>query len=115
MKQIKLKKNNTIFEAGHKADAVYLILNGEIGIFLPTNNSMKPDFLLSSNEIFGEMGIISNTLRTAKAITMTDASLVRISKNTFNTKLSTCDPFIMGLIRVLVGRLSDMLKKTQKS
>ena len=86
MKKVVGKKNETIFDAGDKADSVYLIVSGEIGIFLPTNNSMKPDFLLSSNEIFGEMGIISNTLRTAKAITMTDASLVRISKNTFNTK-----------------------------
>tara|TARA_B100000963_G_scaffold145208_1_gene126481 strand:+ start:1298 stop:1645 length:348 start_codon:yes stop_codon:yes gene_type:complete len=113
MEKIKLEKNNTIFEAGQKADAVYLILEGKIGIFLPTNNSENPDFLLGSNEIFGEMGIISNTLRTAKAITMTNADLVRISKNTFNNKLSTCDPFIMGLIRVLVGRLAEMLKKTQ--
>ena len=113
MEKIKLKTNNTIFEAGQKADAVYLILEGEIGIFLPTNNSEKPDFLLGSNEIFGEMGIIGNTLRTAKATTMTDVNLVRISKNTFNNKLSSCDPFIMGLIRVLVGRLSDLLKKNQ--
>ena len=32
-------------------------------------------------------------------------------KKEFDKKLSTCDPFIMGLIRVLVGRLSDLLKK----
>ena len=113
MEKIKLKKNNTIFEAGQKADAVYLILEGEIGIFLPTNNSIEPDFLLGANEIFGEMGIIANTLRTAKATTMTDAHLLRISKNLFNKKLSTCDPFVMGLIRVLVGRLTDLLKKKQ--
>lgn len=113
MEKIKLKKNNTIFEAGQKADAVYLILEGEIGIFLPTNNSIKPDFLLGANEIFGEMGIIANTLRTAKATTMTDTHLLRISKNLFNKKLSTCDPFVMGLIRVLVGRLTDLLKKKQ--
>ena len=113
MEKIKLKKNNTIFEAGQKADAVYLILEGEIGIFLPTNNSIEPDFLLGANEIFGEMGIIANTLRTAKATTMTDTHLLRISKNLFNKKLSTCDPFVMGLIRVLVGRLTDLLKQKQ--
>ena len=112
MQKISIKKNVTIFEAGQKADAVYLILDGEIGIFIPTNNSLKPDFLLGDNEIFGEMGIINNTLRTAKATTMTDANLVRIKKKDFDKKLSNCDPFIMGLIRVLVGRLSDMLKKS---
>ena len=38
MEKIEIKKNTIIFEAGHKADAVYLILKGEIGIFLPQNN-----------------------------------------------------------------------------
>ena len=111
MEKINIKKDITIFEAGQKADAVYLIIDGEIGIFLPTNNSLKPDFLLGDSEIFGEMGIINNALRTAKATTMTDTNLIRINKKEFDKKLSTCDPFIMGLIRVLVGRLSDLLKK----
>ena len=113
MEKINIKKNNIIFEAGQKADAVYLIVDGEIGIFLPTNKSLKPDFLLGDNEIFGEMGIINNTLRTAKATTITDTNLVRISKIEFDKKLSSSDPFIMGLIRVLVARISDLLKKKQ--
>jgi len=111
VEKIEIKKNTIIFEAGHKADAVYLILKGEIGIFLPQNDSLTPNFLLGENEIFGEMGIINNSLRTAKAYTMTDSNLIKISKSEFDKKLSTCDPFIMGLIRVLVGRISDMLKK----
>jgi len=111
VEKIIIKKNTIIFESGHKADAVYLILDGEIGIFLPQNKSLIPNFILGDNEIFGEMGIINNSLRTAKASTMTDANLIRISKSEFDKKLSTCDPFIMGLIRVLVGRISNMLKK----
>ena len=45
MEKIEIKKNTIIFEAGHKADAVYLISKGEIGIFLPQNESLKPNFL----------------------------------------------------------------------
>ena len=111
MEKINIKKNCTIFEAGQKSDAVYLILDGEVGIFLPTNNSIKPDFLLGENEIFGEMGLINKTLRSAKATTMSDTNLIKISKNDFDKKLSSCDPFILGLIRVLVTRLADLLKK----
>ena len=57
-----------------------MILKGEIGSFLPQNDSLKPNFLLGENEIFGEMGIINNSLRTAKAFTMTDSNLIKISK-----------------------------------
>ena len=67
MKKIVVKRNETIFESGAKADSVYLIVSGEIGIFLPTNNSDKPDFILGENEIFGEMGVIDKSLRAGRA------------------------------------------------
>ena len=112
MKRIAIKKNKTIFSAGDVADSVYLIISGEIGIFLPTNTSEKPDFILGENEIFGEMGVIDKSLRAGRADAITDANLIRISQNDFNDKLAKSDPFILGLIRVLVTRLRDLLKRT---
>ena len=112
MKRIAIKKNKTIFSAGDVADSVYLIISGEIGIFFPTNTSEKPDFTLGENEIFGEMGVIDKSLRAGRADAITDANLIRISQNDFNDKLAKSDPFILGLIRVLVTRLRDLLKRT---
>ena len=112
MKKIVVKKNETIFESGAKADSVYLIVSGEIGIFLPTNNSDKPDFILGENEIFGEMGVIDKSLRAGRADALSDANLIKISQYEFNEKLSKSDPFITGLTRVLVTRIRGLLKKT---
>ena len=111
MEKIYIEKGTLIFEAGEKADFVYLIIDGKVGIYLPTNNTTSPDFILGENEIFGEMGIINNTLRTAKAATISETNLIKINKDEFEKKLSSCDPFVMGLIRVLVSRLSDMIRK----
>ena len=111
MRRIAKKKNETIFSAGDVADSVYLIISGEIGIFLPTNTSEKPDFTLGENEIFGEMGVIDKSLRAGRADAITDANLIRISQNDFNDKLAKSDAFILGLIRVLVTRLRDLLKR----
>ncbi len=111
MKRIAIKKNKTIFSAGDVADSVYLIISGEIGIFLPTNTSEKPDFTLGENEIFGEMGVIDKSLRAGRADAITDVNLIRISQNDFNDKLAKSDPFILGLVRVLVTRLRDLLKR----
>ena len=112
MKKIVVKKNETIFESGAKADSVYLIVSGEIGIFLPTNNSDKPDFILGENEIFGEMGVIDKSLRAGRADALSDANLIKISQYEFNDKLSKSDPFITGLTRVLGTRIRGLLKKT---
>ena len=90
---------------------VYLIVSGEIGIFLPTNNSDKPDFILGENEIFGEMGVIDKSLRAGRADALSDANLIKISQYEFNEKLSKSDPFITGLTRVLVTRIRGLLKK----
>ena len=112
MKKIVVKRKETIFESGAKADSVYLIVSGEIGIFLPTNNSDKPDFILGENEIFGEMGVIDKSLRAERADALSDANLIKISQHEFNDKLSKSDPFITGLTRVLVTRIRGLLKKT---
>ena len=112
MKKIVVKRNETIFESGAKADSVYLIVSGEIGIFLPTNNSDKPDFILGENEIFGEMGVIDKSLRAGRADALSEANLIKISQHEFNDKLSKSDPFITGLTRVLVTRIRGLLKKT---
>ena len=113
MKKIAAKKNDTIFEAGAKADCVYLIVSGSIGIFLPTNQSEKPDFILSENEIFGEMGVIDNSLRAGRAEAISDVNLIRISQHEFKDKLSKSDPFISGLTRVLVARIRGLLKSSR--
>ena len=112
MKKVVGKKNETLFEAGDKADSVYLIVSGEIGIFLPTNKSDKPDFILGENEIFGEMGVIDKSLRAGRADALSDVNLIKISQHEFSDKLSKSDPFITGLTRVLVARIRGLLKKT---
>ena len=112
MEKIAAKKNQLIFEAGDKAESVYLIVSGKIGIFLPINRTDTPNFILGDNEIFGEMGVIDQSLRVGRATALTDVDLIKISRDEFNDKLAESDPFITGLIRVLVSRLRDLLKKT---
>ncbi len=112
MKKIAAKKNQIIFEAGEKADSVYLIVSGEIGIFLPTNRTDTPNFILGENEIFGEMGVVDQSLRAGRANAITDVNLIKISQDEFNVKLAESDPFITGLIRILVIRIRDLLKRT---
>ena len=54
MEKINIDKETLIFDSGEKADCVYLIIDGKVGIYLPTNNTTSPDYTLGENEIFGD-------------------------------------------------------------
>ena len=56
MQKQKLKQHQTIFKAGDAAGTVFLIVRGSVGIFLPTNDTKEPDFIIGENEIFGDKG-----------------------------------------------------------
>ena len=62
MKKEEFRQFQTIFKAGEKAEKVYFLVRGSVGIFLPDNDSKDPNFLISENEIFGEMSVIEDEL-----------------------------------------------------
>ena len=100
----------TIFKAGDKAGCVYLVVSGSVGIFLPDNDTKEPNFFIKENEIFGEMGVIDDTLRMADARAMEDSELVSVSKQEFERMLSESNVFI----RAVMGVLSNRLRQIQK-
>ena len=55
MDKIDLNTGQFIFTAGEKSDKVFLLLEGEVGIFLPTNETQQPNHKIQENEIFVEM------------------------------------------------------------
>ena len=49
-------------------------------MFLPDNPGNSPSFAVGENEIFGEMGVIEDKLRMAGARSMSDCTVVSLSK-----------------------------------
>ena len=107
MEKIDLNTGQFIFKAGEKSDKVFLLLEGEVGIFLPTNDTQQPNHKIQENEIFGEMGVIEGKLRMATARCMSAAKIMSISKEQFEKKIESSDPFIRGLIRICLLYTSD--------
>ena len=110
MQKQKLKQPQTIFKAGDAAGTVFLIVRGSVGIFLPTNDTKEPDFIIGENEIFGEMGVIDDELRMADAKCLTECDVISVTKDEFNKYLNESNIFVRGV----VGILSDRLRKIQK-
>jgi hypothetical protein len=87
MQKEHFRQFQTIFKAGDKAGKVYLLVNGSVGIFLPDNDTKDPNFFIKENEIFGEMGVIDDTLRMADARAMEECELVSLGRDEFEKML----------------------------
>ena len=65
MEKIKFNENEIIIKLGDTSEYAYVILDGEVGVYLLDNFDEKPNFVLGKNEVFGELGILNNQLRTS--------------------------------------------------
>ncbi len=110
MEKITFNGGQYVFKAGEKSDRVFLLMQGEVGIFLPTNETQEPNHRIEVNEIFGEMGVIEGKLRMAHARCLSATEIMAISKDQFEKKIESSDPFIRGLIRILSSRVRALQK-----
>ena len=113
MKKQSFKTGQYIFKAGDKANEVFLLASGEIGIFLPSNATKDPNFILKKNDLFGEMGVIENQPRMAEARCMSDCLVLSMNVDEFNNELDNSNIFVRGVLWALSNRLRDVQKQNQ--
>ena len=101
------KKGEVIYEIGDNPESAFLLNSGQV--VLESSEGIKVG-IIKQNEIFGEMGVIEDSLRSAGARCMTDCTVISLSKKEYEKKLNESDPFIKGLLRLLSIRLREMLK-----
>lgn len=103
-------KGECIFQEGAAENWMFLILSGSVGIYADYPANPRLLTTLVRRDIFGEMGMIEETLRSASAVALTDVSLQRIDKDNFETAL-TENP---KLIQVLMGCISNRIAVLSK-
>ena len=96
MEKHKYNENQSVFRVGESPDKMYLLVKGSVGIFLPTNETTIPNFIIQENELFGEMGVIENELRMATARCLVESEIISITKDEFNQKVNESDVFVKG-------------------
>ena len=94
MEKVNYNINQSVFKVGEKSDKMFLIVKGSVGIFLPTNETRIPNFTLEGNELFGEMGVIENELRSATARCLEDSEIISVTKEEFDERVNNSDVFI---------------------
>ena len=95
------KEGTLIFQEGDKADGLFIIKSGKVGIRLGNRTLAE----LAVNSIFGEMALIDDAPRSATAVALTDVELVPVSEKQFLFLVSQTPFFALKVMRVLARRL----------
>ena len=105
MKRMQIEPQKFVFRKGDAANGVYLVITGQVGIFLPSNASKEPNFTVRDNELFGEMGVVSEQSRMANALTLTECDLLFVSRDEFDSMVEGSHVVVKGVLRILAERL----------
>ena len=77
------KSNEQLFEEGDSSESIYFIDSGKVSIYIDQFNSKEELQLLGAGTCFGEMAVFNNNTRSASAVTVEEASLTVLSRESF--------------------------------
>lgn len=97
--------NETIFREGDVGNCAYLIEKGSVLIYLNKDGAEYPLKVLSKGEVFGEMSLIDNSLRSASCRTLDQTQLIVVTREQLLDRIQTADPVVRLLMRALLSRL----------
>ena len=95
---------DTIYSHNDLSNFIYLIESGEVKKF--SKNDLELG-LLKEGEIFGEVGHVIKSPRTASAIAKKKSLIKIINENVLIKKINEADPLLSAIIRGLSLRIGD--------
>jgi CRP/FNR family cyclic AMP-dependent transcriptional regulator len=101
---LQLKPGDFLFREGDSGEKMYVLLEGEIEVFLG-------DFVLETVEpdmVIGEMALIDDGPRTANAVAKTACRLAQIDRRRFYFLVQRYPHFATHVMKTLADRLRDM-------
>ena len=103
---VHLQSGTYLFEEGHRGDAWYVVLEGEIAV-VKAGESGPPHTLaqLEPGEGFGEMALIDDAPRMGSVYAMEPTTLVRLSRERFLEMLRSNNPIVTKVLWAMAGVL----------
>ena len=101
---------DNIFKKGDVGDVAYLVQSGEVEIIKNNDNNEEVIGVIGKGGIFGEMALIDSNPRMAMARASKGSTIIVVNKDLFDQKLKSVDPFIRGLLKILVDHIRSMSK-----
>ena len=103
--RVQFAAGQRFFQQGDAADAAYVILDGRANVLLNTPGGDIQVAELGSNALVGEMGILSDTPRSATIMAAEPTTALRIDKRVFLELLAQFPQMSLAIMRELAKRL----------
>ncbi len=101
-----LQKAEILFNVGDPSDALYVIASGRMRIWTVSAAGVEVTLNVQiAGAIFGEIGMLDGSIRTAGASAMTPTELIVISRNSFFGALDMDSQLARNVIALLCQRL----------
>jgi hypothetical protein len=96
-----------VFDEGQSGTEMFIIQNGQVEILKAVDGEERRLALLEEGDFFGEMAILEDLPRTASARAVTECTLVRIDRNTFDQLVKHDPEIAIRMLRKLSFRLRE--------
>jgi len=102
-----------IFEDGAPGSAAFVVERGKVEISktAPAGGQSQVLGFIGVGGIFGEMALIDNRPRMARARALEPTTLIVITEATLRQKLSRSDPFVRGLLNMFVRNIRSLTEQ----
>ncbi len=94
-----------IFKEGDEGNQAYVVQSGEVEIVKEIDGVVTVLGTVGQGGIFGEMALIDSKPRMALARCYKGSTIIIVSRGMFEQKLAKSDPFIRGLLNILVNQI----------
>ena len=96
---------DVIINEGETGNNAYVVIKGQVRITQKVNEKVVTVGTLKEREVFGEMGLISETVRSANISAVGDVTVGVIDREYFDTAMSEISEGMKPIILTLVERL----------
>lgn len=103
--RVQFASGQRVFSQGDPSDAAYVLLEGRASVLLKTPSGEIQVAELLSNALVGEMGILSDTPRSATIMAAEPTTALRIDKRVFLELLAQFPQMSLAIMRELAQRL----------
>jgi len=106
-----LVRGDVLFEAGDDPDSIFVVLSGRIAIAIgnrPFDHRESVIALMDEGDLFGEMGMLDASPRSAGARALEASTVLEIPYTAVHTELNASSALMWNVIRMLSRRLRAM-------
>ena len=114
LERITFKAGDAIFREGERGYRAFIIQEGDIDILRNVNYKETIIATVGKGGIIGEMALIDESPRMATARAASAGVVIVVTTEMFNSKMKSTDPFIRGLLNILVDHIRRLSAENSK-